>query len=185
MVDTGLKQVPDASARLLSERVAGAAGTAVTASLEGTRPILTEIQALVGVPGPQFPARNCVGIDRNRVTMLAAVLDKCGVKLSDRDLYVNAAGGVRLHEPAVDLAVIAAMVSSLIEAAILENTLVIGEVGLVGEVRNVSHPKLRLREAIRHGFTRIVAPPGWQDDTLEGVTIHTVSTVQEALKVLF
>jgi DNA repair protein RadA/Sms len=185
MCDIGLKEVPDASARLLSERAVGAAGTAVTASLEGTRPILTEIQALVGVPGPQFPARNCVGIDRNRVTMLAAVLEKSGVKLSDRDLDVNAAGGVRLHEPAVDLAIIAAMVSSLIESPIIENTLVIGEVGLVGEVRNVSHPKLRLREAIRHGFTRIVAPPGWQDDTLEGVTVHTVSTVQEALKVLF
>lgn len=185
MVDSGLREVPDASARLLQERAVGAAGTAVTASLEGTRPILIEVQALVGNSGPQIPARNCVGVDRGRVSMLAAVLEKAGICLSDRDIFVNAAGGVRISEPAVDLAIVGALVSSLLEKPLDQHTLLLGEVGLVGEVRNVSHPKIRLKEAARHGFTRIVGPKGCKPTQTSPLEIIEVGTVQEAIEVLF
>lgn len=184
MADDGLRQVPDASARLLRERIEEAPGTAVVAALEGTRPILTEVQALVGSPHPAPPARTCVGVDRTRVQMLAAVLQKQGMSLHDRDLFVNAAGGVRLHEPAVDLGILAAIASSYREQPLPSDTLVFGEVGLVGEIRATSHPLPRLREAARHGFRRVVAPSRAVEDAPPGVEVVGVRTVAEALEAL-
>ena len=130
MAETGLRQVPDASARLLSERRNDAPGTAVIATLEGSRPLLIEVQALVGRPIPANPSRTCVGVDRTRTQMLIAVLEKAGLPLHDRDVFVNAAGGVRLDDTAADLGVIAAIASSLADRAVREDTLLIGEVGL-------------------------------------------------------
>lgn len=181
MADEGLVEVPDASARLLSERVADAPGTAVVASIEGSRALLAEVQALVGRPSPATPARTCVGVDRARVLMLAAVLGKVGVELHDRDLFVNAAGGVRLEEPAADLAMLAAIASSVRHQAIDPHTLLFGEVGLVGEVRAVSHPIPRLKEAARHGFRRAIVPPGLEPRAVPGITLVPVRTVAEAL----
>ncbi len=135
MVEAGLREVPDASARLLGERVPDAPGTAVVAAIEGSRPLLAEVQALVGRASPSTPARTCVGIDRARVLMLAAVLGKAGISLHDRDLFVNAAGGVRIDEPAADLAIAAAIASSAADVAVPDDLLVLGEVGLVGEIR--------------------------------------------------
>jgi DNA repair protein RadA/Sms len=184
MADDGLREVPDASARLLRERIEEAPGTAVVAALEGTRPILTEVQALVGAPHPAPPARTCVGVDRTRVQMLAAVLQKQGMSLHDRDLFVNAAGGVRLTEPAVDLGILAAIASSYREQPLPPDTLVFGEVGLVGEIRATSHPMPRLREAARHGFRRVVAPVRAAEDAPPGVDVIGVRTVAEALEAL-
>ena len=185
MVDDGLREVPDASARLLEERSGDAPGTAVIASIEGSRPLLTEVQALVGRPSPQIPGRTCVGVDRTRVLMLAAVLEKQGVTLFDRDIFVNAAGGIRLLEPAADLGILAAIVGSLRDQPVRTDTLVFGEVGLVGEVRAVSHPGLRIREAVRHGFRRIVGPVTAFRDVQSPIETLPVRTVREALGAIF
>ena len=184
MVESGLKEVPDASKRLLAERRADAPGTAVIASHEGSRAMLAEVQALVGPSGPHTPARMCVGVERGRVQMLAAVLQKAGVPLQDRDLYVNAAGGIRLHEPAADLGMMAAIASSMLDRQVPEDTVWIGEIGLVGEIRAVPHPGLRLREAVRHGFRRVVGPGRMQSDVPPGLEFVPVSTVREALDLL-
>ena len=181
MVEEGLVEVPDASARLLAERVSDAAGTAVVAGLEGSRPLLVEVQALVGRPGAPVPARTCVGVDRGRLSMLAAVLDKARIDLHDRDIYINVAGGVRLVEPATDLAICVAVASSLTQRAIRSDIAVFGEVGLVGEVRGVGHPGLRLREAARHGFRRVVVPATTNVDAPPGLTLIPVRTVREAI----
>lgn len=184
MVEDGLAEVPDASARLLDERRPDAPGTAVVAALEGSRALLAEVQALVGPPMPQTPARTCVGVDRQRVQMLAAVLEKQGMRLHDRDLYANAAGGIRLNEPAADLGVLAAIASSLLDRALPADVAWMGEVGLVGEVRAVSHPGLRLREIARHGFKRVVAPERVRKDLPSGLELVPARTVGDALKLL-
>lgn len=184
MGDGGLVEVPDASARMLSERAHDAAGTAVTAAIEGTRPLLTEVQALVGEPGPQTPARTCVGVDRTRVLMLTAVLQKAGLQLQQSDVYVNAAGGLRLDEPSADLAIVAAIASSCLDRPIRQDTLMFGEIGLVGEIRGVSHAHLRLREAARHGFRRAIVPRRCAEGAPPGIDVQPVSTVTEALDAL-
>ena len=135
MVEKGLVEVPDASARLLSERVQGATGTTVMAAMEGSRPVLAEVQALVGHPTPATPSRTVLGMDRARMQMLIAVLQKSGFKLHDRDVYISAAGGLRVTEPAADLAIAAAIASSIREAPVPHRTLLFGEIGLVGEIR--------------------------------------------------
>jgi DNA repair protein RadA/Sms len=163
MREQGLYEVPDASARLLEERAVGAPGTVVTCSLEGSRPLLVEIQALVGRPTQGNPVRNVVGIDRTRLAMLLAVLGKYGLDLSDRDVFVSAAGGVRVHEPAADLAIAIAIHSSATRRPVPPDLLAFGEVGLVGEVRGVAFPTVRLKEAERHGFKRAIVPASIRD----------------------
>jgi DNA repair protein RadA/Sms len=185
MADSGLREVPDASAHLLEERAADSAGTAVIASLEGSRPLLTEVQALVGRPTPSIPGRTCVGVDRTRVLLLAAVLEKAGMSLHDRDVFVNAAGGVRLVEPAADLGIVAALASSLVDQPVRSDTLLFGEVGLVGEVRMVSQPQARLREAARHGFRRVIAPARCAGDIPPGLELIPARTIRDVLAHLF
>lgn len=185
MGEGGLAEVPDASARLLAERAADAAGTAVLATLEGSRPLLAEVQALVGAPSPATPARTTVGIDRSRVLMLAAVLQKCGFALHDRDIFANAAGGVTLREPGADLALACAIASSLTDVAIPADTVIFGEIGLVGEVRATSHPGTRLREAARHGFRRAIVPMSCADGDHPGLQLKGVRSVRDALGILF
>jgi DNA repair protein RadA/Sms len=184
MVEHGLAEVPDASARLLRERVEDASGTSVVAAIEGSRAILAEVQALVGRPTPATPARTCVGVDRNRVLMLAAVLEKTGLTLHDRDVFINATGGLELTEPAADLAIVAALASSLTDTALDPHTLTFGEVGLVGEIRAVSHPAQRLKEAARHGFRRVVVPVACAATSVPGLELIGVRTVREALEKL-
>ncbi len=183
MVEDGLAEVPDASARLLRERDEGAPGTAVVCTTEGSRALLAEVQALVGRPSPATPARTCIGIDRNRVLMLAAILGKVGLAVHDRDLFVNAAGGVRLEEPAVDLGIVAAAASALLDRPLDPRTALFGELGLVGEVRAVPHARLRAREAARHGFRRLVVPAGADvgDVGIDVVRVRTVRDVLDAL----
>jgi DNA repair protein RadA/Sms len=184
MADEGLVEVPDASARLLSERTTDAPGTAVACAHEGTRPVLAELQALVGRPGVQIPARHAVGVDRQRTQMLVAVLQKAGLSLHDRDLFVNAAGGLRLEEPAVDLALLAAIASSALDRPLPADLAVFGEVGLVGEIRGVSHPGPRLKEAARHGFRRVLAPARVAELAPPGLRVEGVRSVREALALL-
>ncbi len=184
MVDEGLREVPDASARLLEERAGAAAGTAVVAAMEGTRPLLAEVQALVGRPTPAIAARTCVGVDRSRVLLLIAVLGKLGLPLHDRDVFVNAAGGVRLLEPATDLAICAALWSSLHDRPVPTDTLLFGEVGLVGEVRATSHAVRRLKEAERHGFRRVIVPARVAADAPRSLDVVGVASVREALEAL-
>src|SRR5690606_25017118 len=183
----GLVEVKDPSALFLAERPAGKAGSVVTCTLSGTRPLLVEVQALVAPTGYGTARRTTIGVDSNRVALLAAVLEKKeDVPLVGCDLFVNVAGGMSLTEPACDLAVCAAMVSSLQNRPLDPHTLVLGEVGLAGEVRAVGQAAARLAEAAKMGFTRVVMPKG-SANRLEGSALEAigVSTLTEALGALF
>ena len=161
MKGSGLVQVPDPSALFLAERPKNASGSVVTSTLNGTRPILVEVQALVAPTGYGTARRTAMGVDSNRVALLAAVLEKKeGVQLMGCDIFVNVAGGMELSEPSSDLAVAAALVSSLNNRAISPHTLILGEVGLAGEVRAVSQIEPRLIEAMKMGFKRVILPMG-------------------------
>jgi DNA repair protein RadA/Sms len=155
----GLKEVENPSALFLSDHDRGAPGTAVFAGMEGTRPILVEIQALVAPSALGTPRRAVVGWDPNRLSMLIAVLEaRCGVRLAGHDVYLNVAGGLRLNEPAADLAAAAALLSSYAGRSAHEDTVFFGEVSLTGAIRAVGHMDQRLKEAAKLGFARAVVP---------------------------
>lgn len=159
MRGSGLCEVKNPSELFLAERPEGAPGSVVVASLEGTRPILVEVQALVAPPAASFGRRTCAGVDSNRVALLLAVLAKrAGLDLVTEDIFVNVAGGVRLNEPAVDLGIACALASSAYDSPVCGKTLVFGEVGLAGEVRAVNMCDIRLAEASKLGFTRCLLP---------------------------
>jgi DNA repair protein RadA/Sms len=159
MTDRGLAEVANPSALFLSERERPVSGTAVYAGIEGTRPVLVEIQALVAASSLATPRRAVVGWDSGRLAMVMAVLDaRCGLALGGRDVYLNVAGGLRISEPGADLAVAAALVSALTGVPAPEGAVVFGEIGLSGEIRAVSQADLRLKEAAKLGFTRALAP---------------------------
>ena len=169
---------------MLAERDTEAPGTAVVAGMEGSRPLLTEVQALVGRASAGAPARSTQGVDRTRVILLLAVLEKAGLPMAERDVYVNAAGGVRLQEPAADLGIVAALISSIRERPIDPRLALFGEVGLTGEVRAVSHPKLRLNEAVRHGFHRVIVPNSVTTDAPRGIELLPTGRVRDLLALL-
>lgn len=159
MTDTGLIEVENPSMMLLSGRPKNVSGTCVACAMEGTRPILAEIQGLATNSGYGNPRRTATGFDYNRMSLILAVLEKrAGYYFSNCDTYINVVGGLRLDETAVDIAVAMALVSSLKDVVIPESAIAIGEIGLAGEVRSVSHITQRVSEAIRLGFTRIVVP---------------------------
>ena len=159
MTDAGLAEVANPSALFLSERDLGAPGTAVFAGIEGTRPLLVEIQALVAPTSLGMPRRAVVGWDLNRLSMLLAVLEAhCGVRLSSHDVYLNVAGGLRIQEPAADLAAAAALVSSLAQAPLPADAVYFGEVSLSGAVRPVAQAAARLKEAAKLGFAQGFVP---------------------------
>ncbi|RPH70048.1 MAG: DNA repair protein RadA [Myxococcaceae bacterium] len=187
MKGSGLEEVSDPSALFLAERPAGKPGSAVTATLSGTRPLLVEVQALVAPTGYGTARRTAIGVDGNRVALLAAVLEKKeDVQLTGCDTFVNVAGGMTLSEPAVDLAVCAALVSSLRNLAVPQDVLVLGEVGLAGEVRAVAQVEPRLAEAGKMGFVRAVLPKGSARRVeSRGVKLLPVETLGEALEALF
>ena len=180
----GLAEVPNPSALFLAERPEEAPGSAVAAVLNGTRTVLVEVQALVAQTGYGTPRRTALGIDSNRVALLAAVLEKkVGLELVGCDLFVNVAGGLSIDDPAADLATIAALASSFRDKAIPARTLLLGEVGLAGEVRAVSQPEIRLAEARRLGFERALVPAAnaRHAEVPAGLAIEGVETVAEAL----
>ena len=166
MTGAGLHEVANPSELFLSERDRGTPGTAVFAGVEGSRPLLVEVQALVAPTSLGTPRRAVVGWDANRLSMVIAVLEAhCGVRLSSHDVYLNVAGGLRIIEPAADLAVAAALVSSLANAALPADAVYFGEVSLSGVVRPVPQAAIRLREARKLGFTRAVVPESARSDT--------------------
>jgi DNA repair protein RadA/Sms len=187
MKGSGLTEVEDPSALFLAERPAGQAGSTVTATVSGTRPLLVEVQALVAPTGYGTARRTAIGVDTNRVALLAAVLEKKeDIQLAGCDLFVNVAGGLTLSDPASDLAVCASLVSSLRNLALDSQTLVLGEVGLAGEVRAVSQPEPRLAEAAKRGFTRVVLPAATARRLeTRRMEVVGVETLGQALAALF
>lgn len=159
MRDKGLVQVSSPSKYLLSGKLADTAGSAVVCILEGTRPLLVEVQALVSRSGFNIARRQTSGIDYNRAALLIAVLEKkLGFMLSQEDIYINVAGGIKVEEPGADLAVVVAIASSFKNRPVFEDTVIIGEVGLAGEVRAVSYVEKRIQEAYKLGFSRAIVP---------------------------
>ena len=187
MTGTGLRPVPNPSKLFLSERASGKPGSAVVCCIEGSRPILVEVQALVSTSTYGNPRRMAIGIDQNRLALLLAVLEKrAGLSLAGDDVYVNIAGGMTIDEPAADLSVVAAVASSVRNRGLAESTAVFGEVGLSGEIRGIPQAALRIREAAQMGFSRVVLPAGNLDPTdntqSEGrCELVGVRTVGEAL----
>lgn len=159
MSDMGLKEVPNPSQMLLSGRMNGVPGSCVTASIEGTRAMLVEVQALLSYTSFGVPRRSSAGVDYNRATLLMAVLEKrVGMQLGNSDAYINVVGGIKLSEPAADLGIVAAVASSFRNKEINENTVVFGEVGLAGEVRAVNFIEKRINEAHKMGFKTCIIP---------------------------
>jgi DNA repair protein RadA/Sms len=186
MVEGGLVEVKNPSGFFLAERPREAPGSVVVSSLEGTRPVLLELQALVAQASLGTPRRTVLGADYNRVCLLLAVLEKrAGVPLGSQDVYVNVAGGGRVTEPAADLGIVVAAASSYMDRVVPADVLVVGEVGLTGEVRAVAGLELRLREAAALGFRRAIVP---QSNVLEptkvSLDVRGVATVGEALNAL-
>ena len=188
MQDKGLKEVPNPSAFFLEQRPQNVPGSVVVPSLEGTRPILVEIQALVSATNLGMPRRTAIGVDHNRVSLLVAVLDKiCGLHLGGSDIFINVAGGVRVEEPAVDLGVVAAMASSFLDRPVDSRTVILGEVGLTGEVRAVSQMEVRVKEAARLGFSRCIVPKTNATPLTKIVKMEVcaISSLKELLENLF
>ncbi|MGB7619268.1 MAG: magnesium chelatase domain-containing protein, partial [Pseudolabrys sp.] len=179
MTGTGLREVTNPSELFLSERDLGQPGTAVFAGIEGTRPLLVEIQALVAPTSLGTPRRAVVGWDPSRLSMVLAVLEAhCGVRLGAHDVYLNVAGGMRIQEPAGDLAAAAALVSSLANAPLPADAVYFGEVSLSGAVRPVAQSAARLKEAAKLGFNRAIVPEAARADTADsGLKVIDVATL--------
>ena len=187
MKQDGLREVPNPSEFMLDGRPTGSSGSVVACSVEGTRPILIEVQALTARSNLAYPRRTTEGADNNRVNLLLAILERrLGLRLSDMDVYVNIAGGVRLREPAVDLGIVVAVISSFKDIVIDEKTLVFGEVGLSGEIRSVPQAPLRVKEAQKLGFSRVILPQASirSVQKAEGVQLVGVRNVRELINVL-
>ncbi len=195
MRDTGLEQVKNPSAVMLDGRPENATGSIVTCSMEGTRPILVEIQSLVSKTAFEIPRRMATGCDYNRVNLLVAVLERmrdtranksCGIFLGRSDIYVNIAGGMKITEPAIDLAIALAIYSSEKEIPVDPGTIVFGEIGLSGEVRSVSMADQRVSEAKKLGFKKAIIPSSnlASVKNISGITVIGVSNVKEAVNAL-
>jgi DNA repair protein RadA/Sms len=187
MHDGGLREVEDPSRVFLSERSAGASGSAVVAGMEGTRPLLLEVQALVAPASYGVPQRSATGFDARRLQMLLAVLERrAGIRVGQYDVFVNVAGGIRVDEPAADLGMAVAIASSLKDLPVDTRAVVVGEVGLGGEIRSIHQVEKRIAEAAKLGFSRVVLPRG----TLRGKALPAgiegiqVETIDRALEVL-
>ncbi len=187
MTSTGMKQVVNASEMFLSMRAKGASGSAVFCAMEGSRPLLVDIQALATQSYYGIPRRTVNGMDQGRIALLLAVLEKrAGQRLYNQDVYINVAGGISLSEPAVDLAVCAAVASSLQNKILPQDTVVLGEVGLAGEVRPINQLERRLSESMRLGFIRAVVPKQSlkRMSLPEGMQVQGVDTLAQALALL-
>jgi DNA repair protein RadA/Sms len=179
--DIGIVGLPDPSGLFLSRRETPTSGTAVTVALEGRRPLVAEVQALVTASTQANPRRATSGLESPRVSMMLAVLDRrVGVQLGSKEVYAATVGGVRLAEPAADLAIALAIASSALDAALPPHLVVVGEVGLAGEVRRVAGVGRRLAEAARLGFTSAIVPAGTDDPAPPGMTVLEVSDVHTA-----
>jgi len=188
MKEQGLQAVANPSALFLAERPVDVPGSVVVASIEGTRPILVELQALVSSSSLGTARRTTLGMDHNRVALLVAILEKkMGLQLAGQDIFLNVAGGVHLDEPAADLGALVAVASSFLDKPVDPHTLIVGEVGLAGEVRAIGHAEARVREGSKLGFKRCVLPESSRKQlpSLRGVELRGVASLNEAWEVLF
>ncbi|CCK78512.1 MULTISPECIES: DNA repair protein RadA [Desulfobacula] len=188
MNEKGLAQVPNPSAVFLAERSAVAPGSVVTSCMEGTRPILVEIQGLVASSSLGTPRRTILGLDTHRVALIVAVMEKrLGMNLSGLDIFMNVTGGVKIVEPSADLAIAAALASSFLDKPVDKKTTLIGEIGLTGEIRAVGHVQARVKEAAKMGFTRCLIPANTikQVSGIDTMTFESVSFLKSAMEVLF
>ena len=188
MKDTGLHEVGNPSRIFLEERPEGASGSVVIPCLEGTRPVLVEIQALVGPSPLGMPRRTAIGVDHNRISLLVAVLGKrMDIEMGDQDIFVNVAGGLRVDEPAADLGIVSAMISSFLDRPVDKNMVVFGEVGLAGEIRGVSQAELRIKEAKKLGFSRCILSRSNLEGCsyTSGIDLVGIDSVKSLLDVLF
>ena len=186
MCDTGLVEVPNPSQMLLDGRPEGASGTCVACVMEGTRPVLAEVQALVSKTSFNVPRRTADGFDFNRSALLLAVAEKrAGLKLSMFDAYINVIGGLRLDEPGADLPVVLAVASSYRDMPIADDLVAIGEVGLTGEIRSVIHMNQRLAEVVRLGFKKCIIPRNGSEklEIPAGLTVYRVKNLREAIEI--
>ncbi len=184
MQDQGLVEVENPSALFLAERQGNISGSCVFAGIEGSRPVLVEIQALVSPTGYASPRRAVVGWDANRLSMVLAVLEaRCGMNLSSQDIYLNIAGGLRISEPAADLAVAMAVISSLTNKPLPADMVIFGEIGLSGEIRSVAQPSLRLKEAQKLGFASAIIPPthAKEKKTRVDINLYEIGNVQRLI----
>jgi DNA repair protein RadA/Sms len=188
MKEGGLEDVLNPSMLFLDQRPKGSAGSVVTICMEGSRPLLVEVQALVGNPAYGTPRRTCTGVDSNRVAMLVAVLEKNGgLQIAGSDIFVNVAGGYKLEEPAADMAIAAALASSFLGVAVPYEMAMFGEIGLAGEIRGVSQAEIRLKEAMKLGFPQVLMP----DNNLKGMgrvddgEITAIRSLAEGMAALF
>jgi DNA repair protein RadA/Sms len=188
MKEQGLKEVANPSAVFLSERPERSPGSVVTACMEGTRPILVEIQGLASSSNLGTPRRTVLGLDQNRVSLLVAVMEKkLGMHLTGLDIFMNVAGGVKITEPSVDMAIVMAIASSFLDRAIPDGLVVMGEIGLTGEVRAVSRIDVRAAEIKKMGFTHLIVPQSCVKGLkgLDGITITGVKTLNDAMEQVF
>jgi DNA repair protein RadA/Sms len=184
--ETGIVGLPDPSHLFVSRHPEPVPGSAVTVTMEGRRPLVAEVQALVAPLSGANARRITSGLDGSRIAMVLAVLERrCAAPLSRNDTYISTVGGVKLTEPATDLAVALAVASSLFDRALPEGTVVIGEVGLAGEVRRAPGTGRRAAEAHRLGFRRAIIPSGTDDSLPEGLIVHEVPTIMDALGAAF
>lgn len=186
MTDTGLSEVENPSLMLLSGRPVNVSGSCVACTIEGTRPILAEVQALVTTSGYGNPRRMSTGYDYNRLSLIIAVLEKrAGFYFSNSDTYVNVVGGLRLDEPAVDLSVAMSLISSLKDFPLPENAIAFGEMGLGGEIRSVANAQARVNEAARMGFTKIILPyHNLKNVSSNKATLYGVKNIREAYEAM-
>lgn len=185
MRDTGLVEVPNPSQMLLEGRPEGASGTCVSCVMEGTRPVLAEVQALVAKTTLNVPRRASDGFEFNRAVLMLAVMEKrAGMKMSLFDAYINVIGGLRLDEPGADLPIVLALASSYRDQCIPDDMVAIGEVGMTGEIRSVSHMNQRLAEIARLGFKKCMIPRSGSEklDIPEGLTVYRVRNIREAIE---
>jgi DNA repair protein RadA/Sms len=187
MTDAGLQEVANPSALFLAERRGNVSGAVVFAGIEGTRPVLVEIQALITPSSLATPRRAVIGWESGRLAMVLAVLEtRCGVALAGRDVYLNIAGGLKINEPAADLAVAAALLSAAADTPAPEDAVVFGEIGLSGEIRGVGQTALRLKEAAKLGFRQAIKPPGAKDErgVADDLAQREISLLRELLPLL-
>ena len=188
MGDSGLKEVANPSSFFLNERPEGTVGSVVVPSIEGTRPILIEVQGLVGANLFGTPRRTAIGVDHNRVSLLTSVMDKVwGKNICGHDIFINVAGGIKVDEPAVDLGVVSAILSSFLDRPIDPHTIVLGEVGLTGEIRRVAQIEERVKEAARMGFNRCILPRGQKDvmPSSQKIKLFPISNLKQLMEHLF
>lgn len=188
MKETGLEEVGNPSRIFLEERPRGASGSVVIPCIEGTRPVLVEIQALVGSSPLGMPRRTTIGVDHNRISLLVAVLSKrMGMEMGDQDIFVNVAGGLKVDEPAVDLGIVSAMLSSFLDRPVAPDMVIFGEIGLTGEIRGVSQPELRIKEAKKLGFKKCLLSKTNMNKfkPVSGIELTGINSLKELLENLF